>query len=755
MKTKNKTIYTKSFSQFCCVILLLFSSHNIMAQQNTEILNIRESFDNTNLKVNNKNIEMNSFIHLLNEDGSFSDSKPVMSHMTNRLTCMTLAYRNLGSKNSKRKELRIKIYKALNYWLENKPEYRFPRMPFTVLRSCAAIYLELINDIENDKSEHSQLSNICIQLEKNILIFNKWCWYNGNSPAEFDKERGHNRGGNVGYRLWAMHVIAICSKNNEELDWLSEIVKRQIPDVVNTKDDFPTGKTPDGSWIQHNGNGAQHYWIGYGINWVSSLVDYAIKCQNTKWKLTADEYNQIADYYLDGYQWCFYKNRGALNIAGRHNSLKRVPMEKQYMYKNIGLLLENIDFDFKREDELKKLSKKAKKTSSFSTDSTKYFWNTDLLIHSMKNCNFTIKMVSERTKGCETSEGKRAHGKNNFLSGDGSTMILRTAKEYDRIRLVWDWRAIPGITAIQKLGRLPLSPWGLNNKSLNKYAGGLSINKSAIASFEYNRKHKEVNLKATKSYITYKDNLFALGNSISKKIDDKNEIWTTIDQTERFSKIVYNFNYTGVKNISFNENKSISTDKISEISWVLHNNIAYILFPQDENSGIELIAKNKKAAWADMDGRYANDIKLQTVNSFQLSINHGINNKDSKYAYLVMCNINLKRLKKYLENGNLKLISNNKISQAIYNKENRSTMIAFHKKGELKINNDFHIVSDASIIINIKENKNNLELTLSDPLQERTSFSLKITYKGKTYNIDDKFPVYPIVGKQITYKIEL
>ncbi len=741
--------------RICTFIVWSFLlSASVFAQKTdcNQLNKIRKNLRGKNLSTRWEKMSTEKALSLLQEDGSFSDSKPDKKQITGRMMQWAIDYHRDSYSN--KEELRIAIYKALQYWLNNRPKYKFPSIPFETLRALAAIELVIYEDMMRDRQISAEKEKQIAKLIQSITEFSHWCWYNGKSPDVFDKDRGHNRGGNVGYRLWAMTAIASCSGDVEEMNWVHQIVKEQFPRVLNTTSSLPTGFTPDGSWIQHNAGGAQNYWIGYGVHWINHVLNYAKATNDSKWELTPEEWNTLADYYLEGIQWYYYKNHGALNIAGRHNALKQAPLDKGAIRKDVLRILKNGEVNKIRTEALNKLLKRHQNKQFAHIDSTKYFWNTDLLIHSKPKAYFAIKMLSNRSTGCETSESERAHGKNNFLSGDGSTIIYNTGKEYDKARIGWNWRAWPGITAIQKTGKLPLSPWGRKSISLNQFAGGLSTGEQGVAAFQYNRKDPYVNLKANKAYFTFENKMLALGNGIKKNQDDSFDVLTTINQTERKGDIHYQINGKKGK-IKAGKTKNIDSKKIKQTAWVHHDNTGYIIFPSKKTTQIKLFAEERTGNWSDLDGRYTNTKKqVESSSIFQLSLSHGSIPDNAGYAYLVIPGIDIKTLQNCVQNELPEIIQNNETAQAIQYDTN-SYMLIFYKAGEIHLSKDLKLATSQPLIIHLKRDKKEWEMIVSDPLHKQDQAKIKLTEKDKTKSFTINFPDGMNRGKSIESTLKL
>lgn len=741
---------TTAFTILICSCLLSTTAFS-QGSKSTELEKIRKSLEGKSLSIRWEKMSTAKALSLLQENGSFSDFKPDKKQITGRMMQWAIDYHE--DTYSNKEELRKSLYKALQYWLDNRPKYSFPSIPFETLRALAAIELVIYDDMILDSKKSASDKNQIETLLYSITEFSHWAWYNGKDPSSFDKKSGHNRGGNVGYRLWAMTAIATCSGDTKEFDWVHQIVKEQFPRVLNTTSDLPTGFTPDGSWIQHNAGGAQNYWIGYGVHWINHVLTYAKATNNSKWKLTQEEWNTLADYYLDGIQWYYYKNHGALNIAGRHNALKQAPLDNGAIQRDILRILEEGHVNETKTQALKSLFKRHQNKQFAHIDSTKYFWNTDLLIHSTPQAYFAVKMLSNRSTGCETSESERAHGKNNFLSGDGSTLIYNSGKEYDNARIGWNWRAWPGITAIQKTGKLPLSPWGRESISLNKYSGGLSSGKQAIAAFQYNRKSDYVNLKANKAYFTFENKMLAIGNSINKNQAGPFDVWTTINQTERMGEIQFNINGKKGK-IKSGKHKNLEFNQIEQTSWIHHDNTGYILIPTKFKTGIKLFAEERTGNWADLDGRYANKKdQEESCDIFQVSLSHGSKPNDSDYTYMVIPGIDIKTLQNTLNKLPI-IIQNNDTAQAIQY-DTYSYMIVLYKAGEIHLGDSVKLAADRPLILHLKKENKEWRITASDPLHKQDKLEIKLSEKNKTKSYTINFPNGMNRGKSIESTLKL
>ena len=129
-----------------------------------------------------------------------------------------------------------------------------------------------------------------------------------------------------------------------------------------------------------------------------------------------------------------------------------------------------------------------------------------------------------------------------------------------------------------------------------------------------------------------------------------------------------------------------------------------------------------------MDVRYSSG-DTQTVNIFQLSINHFDKPKNVKYAYLVLPNIAEEKMMDYYKNVPVKILENSKNIQAIQLSDSIITEIVFYKKGSIAITESLKISVDRPAIVMLQKYDNQLNLSIADPNQYEEEIIVTVNAK--------------------------
>ena len=129
-------------------------------------------------------------------------------------------------------------------------------------------------------------------------------------------------------------------------------------------------------------------------------------------------------------------------------------------------------------------------------------------------------MSSQRTRAseCCNDEGKQSHH-----LADGLTYLLRDGGEYRDIFPVWDWRRLPGTTAVQAPGAL--DPAGVGGRGEKTFVGGVSDGEYGLAVMELGRG----GLRARKSWFYFDESFVCLGTGIGCD-NEAGPVFTSLNQ---------------------------------------------------------------------------------------------------------------------------------------------------------------------------------------------------------------------------------
>jgi hypothetical protein len=484
---------------------------------------------------------------------------------------------------------------------------------------------------------------------------------------------------------------------------------------------FHVGQTPDYSWHQHNFDGSQHYWLGYGMRWIEEAIYYSEFTDGTSWALGSAQFQQLEDCYLEGIQYLFYRGQGLYSAAGRDGLRKAHWSLETYVYKRlIDDLKAAGGSDLRRLPELNQARAYLNNVSDPSFSVNRYYQNSDLLIKGRPNHYFALKMISNRTVGPESGNG---NGKKVFHFGGGSTMIHQQGGEYTKARVGWNYRALPGITAEQKTSSLPLVDWGWDNGGLNAFAGGLDNDTLACAGFQLHRDNSYATVRGNKGYFFFDREMVCLGSNIHQAGPTGKEIWTSLNQPEWRTPVTYRIGGSK-QELSMNSDNQLNFS-LNQTGWIHQDGIGYVVLPGSAPTDLKLWAETRSGNWRDLDSR--NSSQTEQVEIFQLSINHGTNPSADAYQYIVVPEIQANEMDGYLAQLPIRILRNSSAVQAVKHLPSRTTQAIFYDATEqVQTDNGLLIETDRPVILMIQEEANGLRIRWSDPLQSQSQVVISL-----------------------------
>jgi len=152
----------------------------------------------------------------------------------------------------------------------------------------------------------------------------------------------------------------------------------------------------------------------------------------------------------------------------------------------------------------------------------------------------------------------------------------------------------------------------------------------------------------------------------------------------------------------------------------------YIIFPDSEGVNIKLWAENRSGDWHDLDDKYSSG-DIQSVNIFQLSINHETNPQDKHYAYIVLPNIKKEDMSNYWANIPISILNNSDAIQAVRHEQLDITEIAFYSPGELPVNEALTVSVDRAAVVMLRESVDVLDVSIADPMHKETQIVMNVT----------------------------
>lgn len=316
-----------------------------------------------------------------------------------------------------------------------------------------------------------------------------------------------------------------------------------------------------------------------------------------------------------------------------------------------------------------------------------------------------VRYYSERNANQEAphnSEGIRNH-----FRGDGACMLSISGREYADIAPIFDFRLIPGATT-PLIPYDPLSDWGdlvIFNSPIS-FAG--AVNDSVYGAVAFDFSSSRSRLKARKGYFFFDRGYVCLGSGISA--DSPYQICTTVEQCLSPTHVV-----TRNKNHFF------------------HNGNIYRIL-QGKASGS---VSHKKGTWRNCveNVEYADSVAEADI--FTLTIDHGKNPHNAKYAYAVYPGISdLSTL------DDFKVLANDHARQCVASADGKIVYVIFYEPGRIKTPHGY-VSADAPCMILIR---NGNKLSVADPTGKLESVNIKTPSGLKCV----KLPSGELSGSSIT-----
>lgn len=617
-------------------------------------------------------------------DGSFANVNyeqvkemanfPVITHLEN-LKLMSIAYHTQKSKFFHSKVLLKQIVFGIEYWYKKQP--KSPNWWYNDIgtpRVYMVVLILLKGEIDNDLLY--RYSSYLRDLTSNKA------------------HRGKNRN-------WVSDVTIHKGCIEDNIDLLKIGFKSIASTITVVSKQGEEGIKIDGSFHQHR---PQLYSGGYGLSYAEDIAYYLNLASGTSFEyyFSGNKLKIYSNLLLNGHRWLGYRNTFDFGAVGRNISRKDVIQNISFRTLE---LMETLDPC--HSDEYLNWKKHLFGASS-SILGNKYFWKSDIMVQRGENYYLSAKVISKRTNGTEMLNAENLKGYNLPL---GATNILVSGKEYKNIFSVWDWRKIPGTTAVQNPDSTKLEGYLFGK---NDFAGGVSSGRNGLLSY----KHEYRGVKAQKSYFFINDVLVCLGAGISS--DAKDEVHTTVNQCLFANEVVVGKN-SEVSDIS----KYVQVDNPQ---WVYHNNVGY-LFPKQSN--VLFSVKQQTGTWNDINN--VGSKQKEVADIFCLEINHGKQPLNETYAYMVVPNCSRQKFTQFVKKHDIDIIKNTTKVQAV--KDKNCYAVVFYEPDTIRLSPDVLLSSDQSVLVYVEKNTDgSFDMWVADPLYEQRNVFL--TLNNREVKID-------------------
>ena len=255
------------------------------------------------------------------------------------------------------------------------------------------------------------------------------------------------------------------------------------------------GIQSDWSFHQH---GAQLQFGNYGLAYFTEMVRWLSVLSESVYAFPPDRTVVLQNYYRNGLRWVLFDRQMDFSACGRQNT-ERLPFQKYRTCVKTAVQLRQVTGEGALSEE-----------EEFRFSGCRYFYDSDFLVFRTPEFYCSVKMSSRRIRGSETVNSENLLGR---LTGHGATMLMSRRGELEEIGALWDWRKIPGVTAVQDDSSLFCRNPGWDNRE--EWVGGLSDGEVGFCAMEFDNGE----LTAKKSYFFPGSGMVCVGSGIRSRID--------------------------------------------------------------------------------------------------------------------------------------------------------------------------------------------------------------------------------------------
>ena len=452
------------------------------------------------------------------------------------------------------------------------------------------------------------------------------------------------------------------------------------------------GIQQDNSYLFH---GLQLYSTGYGMATIFDVTKWMYLTRGLSFGFSTGSIETMRGFILDGNQWMLRRGQFDFGTAGR-----TISRPNGFKASSMKTPLSNMkEIDPANSTAYQNTIDHVNGLKDGSLTGNKHFYRADYMSQKGAAYHLSVKMCSNRTKGTESINGENLKG---FWMPFGATCLMKDAAEYSLVFPLWNWSRVPGVTATQEV---PSFYDGVTQTSI--FVGGVSNGRCGVAAMDLDKQ----SLVAKKSYFMFDNETVCLGAGITST--NVNAVNTSLAQSILRGAV----NIDGMTvpvgtNVAYNNAK-----------WIAHDNVAYF-FPQTAN--IKLSNSSRSDSWYNVSN--AESAATVTQSLFDAYIFHGVKPTNASYSYIIVPQIILANVKAYSDNLPVKILSNTATLQAATQSTQKLTGAVFYSAGQLVVDVGLTVSVDQPCALMIDQSKSQVEITVSDPAQTKTSVNVTLKY---------------------------
>jgi hyaluronate lyase len=672
-----------------------------------------------------------------------------------RLKDMALAYSSKGSALFRNQALKTDIIIGLD-WLHNN-RYNADKEEYGNWWDWEIGIPQTLNDIMvlmyNDLSS-LQINNYIKAIDRFVP-----------DPAKrvsLGDPNFRETGANLLDKALVVSLRGIIEKNSGKvLQGRDSISKEYI--YVNSGD----GVYRDGSLVQHF-NVA--YTGGYGATWVGRTADMLYLLKDSPWEVKDSNVDNVFNWVSDSFEPLIYKGAMMDMVSGRGVSRQSTndhatgrstilsllrladaaPQEHALSIKQ--MVKEWIQTDTTFSNYVNGLSiYQIHLVHTLVNDTTieprgeliknQVFAGMDRVVHLRPGFGFGISMFSDRISGFEYGNGENKKG---WYTGAGATYLYNNdLKQFsnDYWPTVDSYR-LPGTTTDQSKGTLKDWESYYNPRS---WVGGSNLDDLyGAAGMDFSlEKLTGSSLKGKKSWFMFDDEIVALGAAINST--GESEVETIVENRQ--------LNANGNNKLLINGEEKIKelgdSEVLNDVQWahleknVQGSDIGYY-FPNSPS--LRGLRESRTGSWNEINS--GGSTESITRNYLSLAFDHGKQPVDETYSYVLLPNKDVEQTKNYSEKPDVTILANTASVQAVREETLKLTAANFYQKDTVGF-----IKAGSAASVMVKEEKNGLTLSVSDPTQKQDKIMIEMNKTG--LEVDKKDDKIKVLQTSPTIQVEV
>lgn len=445
------------------------------------------------------------------------------------------------------------------------------------------------------------------------------------------------------------------------------------------------GIWPDYSFQQH-GRRLQMYQYGKAFLWES--VRIAWQCRDTPLAFPKVKIDILTDFIVEGWQWMA---RGIHTVpstmdrsASRMGELRSVDLRP--------LIPFAMELAPDRATAFMQLE--SIQDGHGALKGYRHYPYADFTAFHRPGFSFFLKTISDRTLPTESINKENLLGK---LLHSGDAYLIRNGEEYFDLLPLWDWTALPGVTAFRDAHAVSRKP----------FVGSVDDGTSGFSAMDYMLQDESgtQTLAARKIWACHDDLIVCLISGLTGE-NIEGEVYTALDQCRWQDDVTVNRPGNIVK---------AGIHSLHHVNWIHHAGFAYIpLYPSD----FQLKLLEVAGKWTTINNGGSED---ELNDRIFLPIMHHSKPDRSVAGYVLALAETPKRAARLAKKSRWKILKNTADCQAVQFAD-KTVMAAFYRSGKLEIGKRGYIEVNQPCLVMMHGN----ELNISDPSHKGMQVEINI-----------------------------